>query len=112
MRPFGLGPTELLIILAIILLLFGPKQIPKLSRMFGKAVKIPMDQFIAEEDIEKTGKITQVLKVNQPVLVHCQRGMRSKTACTILQAQQFTQLNNLSGGLDAWAEAKMPIVKG
>ena len=39
MRIFGLGPTELLIILAILLLLFGPKQIPKLSRMFGKAVK-------------------------------------------------------------------------
>jgi sec-independent protein translocase protein TatA len=39
MRLFGLGPTELMIILAIVLLLFGPKQIPKLSRMFGKAVK-------------------------------------------------------------------------
>ena len=35
----------------------------------GKAVRIPLEQFIAEEDIEKTGKITQVLKVNQPVLV-------------------------------------------
>lgn len=49
---------------------------------------------------------------DKPVLVNCQRGMRSKTACTILQAQQFTQLNNLQGGLDAWVEAKMPIVKG
>lgn len=39
MRLFGLGPTELIIILAIVLVLFGPKQIPKLSRMFGKAMK-------------------------------------------------------------------------
>jgi ribonuclease G len=39
----------------------------------GKAVKIPMDQFVAEEDIEKTGKITQVLKVNQPVLVQIEK---------------------------------------
>jgi sec-independent protein translocase protein TatA len=39
MRPFGLGPTELIIILAIVLLLFGPKQLPKLGRMFGKAMK-------------------------------------------------------------------------
>lgn len=39
MRPFGLGPTELFIILAIVLLLFGPKQLPKLGRMFGKAMK-------------------------------------------------------------------------
>ncbi len=39
MRIFGLGPTELAIILVIVLVLFGPKQIPKLSKMFGKAMK-------------------------------------------------------------------------
>lgn len=39
MRLFGLGPQELIIILVIVLVLFGPKQIPKLSRMFGKAMK-------------------------------------------------------------------------
>lgn len=49
MRIFGLGPTELLIILAIVLLLFGPKQIPKLSRMFGKAVKDVREGFEAGE---------------------------------------------------------------
>ncbi|OQW70590.1 MAG: sulfurtransferase [Proteobacteria bacterium ST_bin12] len=48
---------------------------------------------------------------DKPVLVHCQRGMRSKTACTILKAQQFSQLNNLQGGLNAWAEAKLPLIK-
>jgi len=39
----------------------------------GKAARIPLEQFIAEEDIEKTGKITQVLKVNQPVLVQIEK---------------------------------------
>ena len=34
-----LGTTELLIILAIVLLVFGPSQLPKLSKMFGKSVK-------------------------------------------------------------------------
>ncbi|MCI7812971.1 MAG: twin-arginine translocase TatA/TatE family subunit [Lachnospiraceae bacterium] len=34
-----LGTTELIIILLIIVVLFGPTQIPKLSRMFGKSVK-------------------------------------------------------------------------
>ena len=48
---------------------------------------------------------------DKPVLVHCQKGMRAKGACSILKAQQFTQLNNLQGGLDAWIEAKMPLVK-
>lgn len=34
-----LGTTELLVLLAIIVLLFGPTQIPKLSRMLGKSIK-------------------------------------------------------------------------
>ena len=34
-----LGTPELLIILAVVLLLFGPTQLPKLTKMFGKSVK-------------------------------------------------------------------------
>lgn len=33
------GATELIIILLIVLVLFGPKQLPKLSKMFGKSIK-------------------------------------------------------------------------
>ena len=49
---------------------------------------------------------------DKPVLVHCQRGMRAKSACSILRAQQFSQLHNLQGGLDTWVEAKLPLIKG
>lgn len=48
---------------------------------------------------------------DKPILVHCQRGMRAKSAIKILKAQQFSQLNILQGGLDAWADAKLPLVK-
>lgn len=48
---------------------------------------------------------------DKSVLVHCQRGMRAKSACSILRAQQFSQLHNLQGGLDTWAEAKLPLLK-
>ena len=34
-----LGPHELLLILLIVVIIFGPTQIPKLTRMFGKSVK-------------------------------------------------------------------------
>ncbi|MBO7710135.1 MAG: twin-arginine translocase TatA/TatE family subunit [Lachnospiraceae bacterium] len=34
-----LGTTELIVILVIVLLIFGPTQIPKLTKMFGKSVK-------------------------------------------------------------------------
>ena len=33
----GLGPTELLVVLAIVLLLFGSTQLPKLARSLGSA---------------------------------------------------------------------------
>ena len=37
---FGkLGTTELLVILVIVIVIFGPKQLPKLSKMFGKTIK-------------------------------------------------------------------------
>ena len=39
MRIFGMGLPELIIILAVILLIFGPKTLPKLGSAFGKTVK-------------------------------------------------------------------------
>ena len=47
---------------------------------------------------------------NKTILVNCQKGMRSSKACDILRKAEFTQINNLQGGLDAWLEAKLPVV--
>lgn len=48
-----LGATELLVILAVVVIIFGPIQIPKLTRMFGKSVKSFREG--AGEDTEKSG---------------------------------------------------------
>ena len=62
---------------------------------------------------ELAGRIKEIEKFkDKPVLVHCQRGMRAKSACSILRAQQFSQISNLQGGLDTWVEAKLPLIKG
>ena len=34
-----IGPQELIIVLIIVLVIFGPKNLPKLGKMFGKAMK-------------------------------------------------------------------------
>lgn len=44
-----LGTTELIVILAIVLIIFGPKQLPKLSKMIGKTVK-GFKQGVSEDD--------------------------------------------------------------
>lgn len=44
-----IGTTELLVILAIVVLIFGPTQIPKLSKMLGKSIKNFRDS-VSEDD--------------------------------------------------------------
>ena len=63
MKVFGLGLPELLIILAVALLIFGPKNLPKLGSALGKTVKNLRDgmgggvkkelEEIDEEEIEE-----------------------------------------------------------
>jgi rhodanese-related sulfurtransferase len=48
---------------------------------------------------------------SKPILVHCQGGVRSAKACDLLSQNAFTQVHNLQGGLNAWLQAKLPIVK-
>lgn len=48
---------------------------------------------------------------DKPVLVVCERGRRANSAAKLLKAQNFTALNVLKGGMQAWIEAKMPSSK-
>ena len=49
-----LGTTELIVILVIVVLLIGPTQIPKLTKMFGKSVKSFKDGMEEPEKTEST----------------------------------------------------------
>jgi sec-independent protein translocase protein TatA len=37
--PFGIGPLELILVLAIVLLIFGPKRLPGLGRALGGGMR-------------------------------------------------------------------------
>lgn len=39
----------------------------------------------------------------RPVVVHCQSGGRSRRACQLLRSKGFEQVENLAGGIEAWA---------
>ncbi len=57
----GLGPTELLIILGIIILLFGAAKLPELARGSGRALRIFKSEtkgLMDEDDSEDAGSKT------------------------------------------------------
>lgn len=53
MKILGMGVPELLIILVVILLIFGPKNLPKLGSALGKTVKNLREGMGAGEEEKK-----------------------------------------------------------
>jgi glyoxylase-like metal-dependent hydrolase (beta-lactamase superfamily II)/rhodanese-related sulfurtransferase len=45
-----------------------------------------------------------------PVAVHCKSGYRSMIACSLLQRAGFQRVINVTGGIDAWQQANLPVV--
>ena len=45
-----------------------------------------------------------------PVAVHCKGGYRSMIACSLLEKAGFKNVINIRGGIDAWQDAKLPVV--
>jgi sec-independent protein translocase protein TatA len=62
MAAFGLpGGPEIWIILIVVLVIFGPTQLPKLAKMFGKsakALKDGIDGQITDDEDDKTADKT------------------------------------------------------
>ena len=47
-----------------------------------------------------------------PLAVHCKSGYRSMIACSLLQRAGFKNVINVTGGFDAWQQAKLPTEVG
>ena len=70
----------------------------------GEAKNIPLSAL--ENRLKELAKFK-----SKPVIVNCQGGVRSAKASDILRKNEFTQVHNLQGGLNAWIQAKLPIIK-
>ncbi|MGJ9412331.1 Sec-independent protein translocase subunit TatA [Aeromicrobium sp. CF4.19] len=51
----GIGPTEILLILGVVLLLFGGRKLPELARGSGRALRIFKSEVQEMQDDEKDG---------------------------------------------------------
>lgn len=59
MKFLGMGMPEFLIILAVVLLIFGPKNLPKLGGAIGKTIKNLRDGLGGDKD-ETVAEIAEV----------------------------------------------------
>ena len=48
--PFGIGPLELVIVLVVVLLIFGPKRLPDLGRSLGSGMREFKDSITGKDD--------------------------------------------------------------
>ncbi|OEK03760.1 hypothetical protein BFP97_05445 [Roseivirga sp. 4D4] len=53
----------------------------------------------------------QKLDKEKPVAVYCAVGVRSNSALKILRKIGFKEAYDLAGGIEAWREKRLPIVK-
>ena len=72
-----------------------------------KAQLIPGDQLA-----RRIHDFVQSVPTDKPVVCICASGSRSAVAATALAKKGIKPIYNLSGGMGAWIQAKMPIKKG
>lgn len=65
---------------------------------------VPLGQLEGRGDLDKLKEL--------PLLLVCQTGTRSATACTRLEKLGFTKVHNLDGGINAWTADGLPLKKG
>ena len=68
--PFGLGPTELIIILGIALLLFGAKRLPEIGSSLGNDIKAFRKTQSDDSTSEKKSHIAIDAKIQQQSEFH------------------------------------------
>ena len=62
MKILGLGVPELVIILIVVLLIFGPKNLPKLGASLGKTVKSLRDGMAFDKKDDEEEEVVEIVE--------------------------------------------------
>jgi rhodanese-related sulfurtransferase len=68
------------------------------------ALHIPLAELAARSG--ELGKLT-----SRPLIAYCDRGNRSRSAAAALSKLGFAEVYTLRGGVKAWTDAGLPVVK-
>ncbi len=101
----AVGPTE-----AVQLMNQGAVLVDVRSQAEFDSGHILDARHVPQDEVAKAAETLKRFK-EKVVVVCCESGMRSGAAARVLQAQGFTKVVNLRGGLQAWRTENLPLVK-
>jgi len=79
--PFGIGPLELIIVLVIVLVIFGPKRLPGLGRSLGSGMREFKDSISGKDgEAEKGEAAEKPERVERPADPSAAKGPESDAA--------------------------------
>jgi len=62
---------------------------------------------------ELNSRLTEIATYkDKPIAVICRSGKRSVKAVALLQEAGYSQVSNVSGGMNAWESAGLTVVRG
>ncbi len=64
--PFGIGIWEMLILLLVLLLVFGPKRLPEMGRALGKSMREFKESITGDNDDDRDSKPTAAAPAELP----------------------------------------------
>jgi sec-independent protein translocase protein TatA len=79
--PFGIGPLELIIVLVIVLVIFGPKRLPGLGRSLGSGLREFKDSLSGKDgDGEKDRAAAEPEGIGRPADPSASKGAEDDAA--------------------------------
>lgn len=121
------------ILIAVFVALFGWNQLQAAQGIDVKQAHTMQQQGTLLLDVRETSEYAEVHAPNvtliplgelsarlneiapfkdKPIAVMCRSGKRSAKAVALLEAAGYSQVSNVSGGMNAWQDAGLEVVRG